>query len=53
MPPMLQTELERVKNEQVDALLTQFKSGIIDAGLIEMNALHDLYDIPRKDSYMR
>ena len=50
MPPMLQTELERVKNEQVDALFRQFKSGIIDAGFTEMDGLYDLYNIPSKDS---
>ena len=52
MPPLLQTDLERQKNEQVEKLFQSFKEGIINAAFEEMKSVRNLFNLPSKAELM-
>jgi hypothetical protein len=52
MPPLLQSELEFTKNQQVQQIFSTYKSGIINAAFDEMKDLSNLYDIPSIESLL-
>ena len=46
MPPLLQSELELQKNQQVQQMFHTYKQGIINSAFDEMKDLTNLYGIP-------
>ena len=52
MPPLLQADLEREKNEAVDKLFDSFKDGIISSAFEEMKDVSDLFNVPSKENLM-
>ena len=53
LPPLLQTEVLRQKNELIEKLYSDFHLGIVNAAFQEMNNVIDLYEIPSKEYFLQ
>ena len=53
LPPLLQTEVLRQKNELIEKLYSDFHLGIVNAAFQEMKNVIDLYEIPPKEYFLQ